>query len=281
MGEESSPQRISRLISSPTRRKKTAISASLIHSCSESVSGLSAVPTEICVSHRWKYESLHAELDQVRATAVVSRRTIPPSEPMRANSWNGRITRRTILGATFAMGAVMNGICAEGRTARPSGGDLRQLRARQRSTDPPRGVEAGAGRDSASPLRGIPLVIGIGSPAAVLASPRDARQNARSPPRCPEPLTLPIPRSPTAPAPSSFTCRSPPVPLTFRPATLHPSRQALALLAALTLGAGGGVPASPARSARPRVRRAPTRPRPPRSPPRRSPDSRRARSGRR
>ena len=51
--EASSPTRISRLISSPTTKKNTAIRPSLIQWCSDSVSAKPGTPMVSFVSHRW------------------------------------------------------------------------------------------------------------------------------------------------------------------------------------------------------------------------------------
>jgi hypothetical protein len=53
-GLASSPMSSSRLISSPTTKKKTAMSPSLIQWWSDSVSPNPGAPTVTSVSHRWK-----------------------------------------------------------------------------------------------------------------------------------------------------------------------------------------------------------------------------------
>jgi hypothetical protein len=94
-GDESSPICSSRLISSPTSRKNTAIRPSLIQKWSVLLTGLAVRPADSSTSHRWKYDSAQGELAQTSATAVAAISRNPDRTPRSAKSWNEAVILET------------------------------------------------------------------------------------------------------------------------------------------------------------------------------------------
>src|SRR6185437_1620197 len=91
-GDASSPLSSSRLISSPTTKKKTAMSASLTN-CSRSIrSAMRANSNEKCRAHSSVYWLPHGEFAHTRAAIVAASSTTPPDASVATNAWIGWIS---------------------------------------------------------------------------------------------------------------------------------------------------------------------------------------------
>src|SRR3569833_640098 len=93
-GRDSSPATISRLISSPTSRKNSAIRPSLIHRCTVMgpIAGASTGP--VSAWSRWKYSPASGELARIIASAAAAISTIPPIASSASNCFRVERVRR-------------------------------------------------------------------------------------------------------------------------------------------------------------------------------------------
>src|SRR5215470_16216191 len=100
-GDDRCPASSSRLISSPTTKKNTTMSASLIQCWSESARTREPIPIEIRACEKWKYAAAHGEFAHTIAAAA---HAISTALPATAEWMNQSITLRGADGGAWLIG---------------------------------------------------------------------------------------------------------------------------------------------------------------------------------